>query len=82
MLVAILLTFTGCKKSKGQTFSEFLNEKYPKIEYRNSSYNFDADNRKIEIPDGYVLNQGNSFEWVKTEDGYNLIIHFMKEGVQ
>lgn len=80
LLMVTLLTLTGCKNSNGQTFKEYLHEKYPYIEYRNSSYNFDTKNENIEIMDGYVLNQGNSYEWVKTEDGYDLIIHFTKGG--
>ena len=77
LVLGILFVFTGCKNSKGQTFNEYLNEKYPYIEYRNSSLNFDADNRKIEIIDGYILDQGNSYEWIETENGYDLIIHFV-----
>lgn len=83
ILVGLLVCttlFPGCRNRNGQTFNEYLSEKYPYIEYHNSSYNFDADNRNIEVPDGYVLNQGNSYEWVETEDGYDLIIHFVKEG--
>lgn len=81
LLVAlIILTFVGCKNSNGQTFSEYLVEVYPYVEYRNSSFNFDTKNEKIQVIDGYTLNQGNSYEWVETEDGYDLIIHFKKGG--
>ena len=62
LLATIMLTFIGCKNAKGQTFSEYLNKEYPYIEYRSSSFNFDYANRRIEIIDGYILNQGNSYE--------------------
>jgi hypothetical protein len=78
LLAIIILTFVGCKNSKGQTFNEYLTGVYPYIEYRNSSFNFDTNNEKIQVIDGYTLNQGNSYEWVETEDGYDLIIHFEK----
>lgn len=80
LIATVMLTFIGCKNAKGQTFSEYLIEEYPYIEYRNSSFNFDTNNEKIEIIDGYTLDQGNSYEWVETEDGYDLIIHFKKGG--
>ena len=52
---------------------------YPHLEYRNSSYNFDILNRTILLEDGYVLNDGNAYEIVETESGYDLVIHFIKE---
>lgn len=52
---------------------------YPHLEYRNSSFNFDILNRTILLEDGYVLNDGNAYEMVETESGYDLIIHFVKE---
>jgi hypothetical protein len=79
LLLGILLLSVGCENAKGQNFSEYLNEVYPYIEYHNSSFNLDADNRKFEIIDGYELNQGNSYEWVETEDGWDLIIHFTEK---
>ena len=80
MFVILTLVLVGCRNKKGQTFDEFLAEKYPYIEYRNSSYNFDSKNEKIDIIDGYYLNQGNSYEWVATDNGYDLVIHFEKGG--
>ena len=80
VFVIVLLTLTGCKNSKGQIFNEYLTGVYPYIEYRNSSFNFDTKNEKIEIIEDYVLNQGNSYEWVETENGYDLVLHFVKGG--
>lgn len=80
VLLVFLLALVGCENSRRQTFGEFLESRYPYIEYRNSSYNFDTQNEKIAIIDGYALNQGNSYEWVQTENGYDLVIHFVKGG--
>lgn len=52
---------------------------YPRIEYRNSPYNFDMYNREIEVQDGYVLDEGHSYDTVETEDGYDVILHFVKK---
>ena len=79
LLLMCFIMLTGCRNKEGQTFNEYLSGKYPYVEYRDSSYNFDTNNEKIAVIDGYALNQGNSYEWVETEDGYDLIIHFVKE---
>lgn len=82
VLLICLVVLTGCRNKQGQTFDEYLSSRYPYVEYRNSSYNFDTQNEKIAIIDGYALNQGNSYEWVQTENGYDLVIHFMKGGAE
>jgi hypothetical protein len=69
VLIIASFTLTGC-------------EAYPYIEYHNSCYALDHKNRQIEILNGYEMEQGNSYEWVETENGYDLIIHFAKEGEQ
>lgn len=52
----------------------------PRIEYRNSSYNFDPYNREIPIESGYVLDEAHSYDVVETEDGYDIVLHFVKGG--
>lgn len=44
-------------------------EKWPRI----TSYRFDEYNRTIVLDDGY------SYDIVETEDGYDLIFHFIAE---
>lgn len=75
VLMIASFTLTGCKSSS-------LAQPYPYIEYHNSCYALDHKNRHIEILNGYEMEQGNSYEWVETENGYDLIIHFAKEGEQ
>lgn len=82
LLLSVTFAFAGCRNSEGQTFSEYLNENFPNIEYHESGYTFDANNREIAIIEGYTLNQGNSYEWVETENGYDLVIHFVEDGDQ
>lgn len=53
--------------------------KYPHIEYRNSSFNMDPLNREIKVEDGYVLDEGHSFDVVETDEGYDIVLHFIKE---
>lgn len=50
-------------------------EKWPRIIYQNTSYRFDEYNRTIVLDDGYVLDG----DIVETEDGYDLIFHFIAE---
>lgn len=64
ILVLSLLMLTGCT------------EKWPKIIYQNTSYRFDEYNRTIVLDDGYVL---DSYDIVETENGYDLILHFITE---
>lgn len=52
---------------------------YPLIEYRNSSYNFDIANKTILLKEGYVLNEANSYNIIETENGYDIILHMVKE---
>lgn len=44
-------------------------EKWPRIIYQNTSYRFDEYNRTIVLDDGIV----------ETENGYDLILHFITE---
>lgn len=71
-VVVLVMTLTGCKEDNSSNT-------YPYIEYRNSAWNFDNYNREIKVLEYYVLNQGNSYEWVETECGYDLVMHFEKE---
>lgn len=51
---------------------------FPYLEYLNSGYRFDADNQLINLPDGYVLNQGHPYDIVETDAGCDVIIHLIK----
>jgi hypothetical protein len=79
-ILIFMFALVGCKNSKGQTFGEFLDKCYPYIEYRNSAYNFDPYNREIPIEDGHILDEGNSYEIIETESGYDIVLHFVKGG--
>lgn len=52
---------------------------YPLIEYRNSSYNFDIANKTILLEDGYVLDEANSYNIIETKNGYDIVLHIIKE---
>ena len=72
VIVLMVATLAGCKDDNSSNT-------YPYITYQHSVWTFDNYNREIKVPEGYVLNQGNSYEWVETESGYNLVMHFEKE---
>lgn len=66
ILVLSLLMLTGCT-SKG--------ENWPRIVYQPTYWTF--DNRIIDIDDDYILDDGHSYDVVETENGYDLILHFI-----
>lgn len=68
ILVLSLLMLTGCT-GKG--------ENWPRIVYQPTYWTF--DNRIIDIDDNYTLDDGHSYDVVETEDGYDLILHFIAE---
>lgn len=74
LLLAVLLTTTACSAGRD------IGTTYPRVEYRNSSYNFDPYNREIPIESGYVLDEAHSYDVAETEDGYDIVLHFVKGG--
>ena len=74
LIIAVLslLALCGCEGGKD------ISPHYPRIEYLNSSYNFDPFNREITVKDGFVLSEGHSFDIVETEIGYDLVLHFVR----
>ena len=68
----VLLGATACSAGRD------ISPTYPKVEYRNSSYNLDPYNREIHIESGYVLDEAHSYDVVETEDGYDIVLHFVK----
>ena len=68
ILVLSLLMLTGCT-GKG--------ESWPRIVYQPTYWTFVI--RIIDIDDSYILDGGHSYDIVETEDGYDLILHFVEE---
>ena len=68
----VLLGATACSVGRD------ISPTYPKVEYRNSSYNLDPYNREIHIESGYVLDEAHSYDVMETEDGYDIVLHFVK----
>lgn len=66
-----LLPLLGCDAGRS------IEPEYPRLEYRNSSYNFDPFNREIQIEDGFILDEGHSYDVVETDSGYDVVIHFV-----
>lgn len=52
---------------------------YPYLEYRSSQYNLDIKNKVILLGDGFYLDDSHPYDTVYTDDGYDLVIHFVKE---
>lgn len=74
LMLVLMLLLCGCEVDKDER-----DDGYPKIDYQNSQWEYDRANMHIQIPEGYVLNQGHAYEIVETEDGYNIILHMIKE---
>ncbi len=62
----LLLVLTGCGA-----------EKWPRFVYQPSYWTF--ENSYIEVKDGYTLNEGHMYDIIETEDGYDIIFHFIKD---
>lgn len=45
-----------------------VSPEYPRVQYKNSSTGFDPFDREIQIKDGYVLDEGHSYDEVETEN--------------
>lgn len=74
LCLAVLLGMTACSAGRD------ISPTYPRMEYRNSSYNLDPYNREIPIESGYVLDEAHSYDVVGTENGYDIVFHFVKGG--
>lgn len=71
------IAMAGCA---GMGVGRDYSPKYPVLQYRNSEYNMDPYNREIPVQNGYILDEGNSYEVVETDSGYDLVLHFVKGG--
>lgn len=49
------------------------------VDYHHSNFNFDDKNELILIKDGYEIKPGNPYDSVKTDVGYDIILHFIEE---
>ena len=76
ILVVALVALTGCSSGRD---AQAASQTYPHMVYWNSGYRFDQYNRWFEVQDGYLLDEGHTFDIVETECGYDLILHFVKE---
>lgn len=65
IFIGLLLLLTGCEKG------------WPRITYDHSSWTF--YNEVIQLKDGYIINEGHMYDIVETEDGYDLVLHFVEE---
>lgn len=74
LCLVVLLGTTACSAGRD------ISPTYPRMEYRNSSYNFDPYNREVPIESGYVLDEAHSYDVVETDGGYDIVFHFVKGG--
>lgn len=65
LIIVIVFTLTGCKND-------------PYVSVRHSTYNFDERNIFINVEDIYETNYYNPYDWVDTENGKDLVIHYIK----
>lgn len=82
LILIALLALSGCNSNFKENFREEIEQNYPYVKYQHSYFDLDTSNREIEVLEGYILNQGHSYEWVETDSGYDLILHFESEGTE
>lgn len=73
ILFLICLICGGCSSSN----STKMRETYPHVTLESS--NFYSDDVYIPVPQGYTFNLQNYYDEIKTEEGYDIIIHLKKE---
>lgn len=73
LLMTMMMMLTGCASENDS------NDNYPYIKYQHNVWTYDNYNKIVEIPNGYILDQGHSYDIIKTEEGYDVIFHIIKE---
>lgn len=77
LLIIFSILLCGCAPNTDQATKK--DSVYPYLRYLNSAFRFDSNNQLIKLPDGYVLNQGYSYDIVAVKDGYDVVIHLIKD---
>lgn len=71
-MAAVTVLLVGCSQTH-----------YPYLRYKNSDADGDSKDRRIEVRDGHELSEGHSWDIIETDQGYDLVLHFVKtEGVR
>ena len=68
----IIFIFAGLLLLAGCTSVNF-----PRLVYQPTIWRIDND--YIPLQEGYILNDGYKYDIIETEDGYDLVLHFMEE---
>lgn len=50
----------------------------PYIKVQNNNWTYSSYNREIQINKGYEMNQSHSYDIVETEEGIDVIIHYIE----
>lgn len=51
----------------------------PRIEFVHSGYRYDYKSRYFAVRDGFILSEGNPYDIVETDAGYDMVLHFVPE---
>lgn len=71
-MAAVTVLLVGCSQTH-----------YPYLRYKNSDADGDSKDRWIEVRDGHELSEGHSWDIIETDQGYDMVLHFVKtEGVR
>ena len=66
IFASLLLLLTGCTSVN-----------FPRLAYQPTIWRMDND--YIPLQEGYTLNDGYRYDIIETEDGYDLVLHFVEE---
>lgn len=66
----VILTLSGC---------EYISPQYPCVQYSPSNYRYDRRARTIPLDDNSTLIDNHPYDIVETENGFDVILHFIKE---
>lgn len=66
IFASLLLLLTGCTSVN-----------FPRLVYQPTIWRMDND--YIPLQEGYILDDGYRYDIIETEDGYDLVLHFVEE---
>lgn len=72
----IIILFLICLICVGCSNSTKMRDTYPHVTLESSG--FYSDDIYIPVPQGYIFNPQNYYNEIKTEKGYDIIIHLKK----
>lgn len=67
LMLLLVFSLAGCEGAN------------PYITVQNNGWTYSSYNRDIQIDKGYIMDQSHSYDIIQTEEGIDVVIHYLKE---